>query len=75
MNNELSGAERFQLYIGRVREGLNAANMMVGNDCAICFDDLPPKEIETLCRDTAMVAAGLFHWASILQDKIDDMRG
>ena len=74
MKDQKTGAERFRDFINRVSDGNLAAVKMVESQ-GIDFDDLPPKEIIELARKTAMVAASLYQWAIVLNDKVDEMRG
>ncbi len=74
MENEKTGAERFRDFIYRVSDG-NLAAVKTVETQGIDFNDLPPQEIIDLARKTAMVAASLFQWAVVLNDKVDELRG
>jgi hypothetical protein len=74
MKDEKTGAERFRDFIYRVSDGNLAAVKLVESQ-GMDFDDLTPQEIIDLARKTAMVAASLYQWAIVLNDKVDEMRG
>lgn len=71
MENEKTGAERFRDFIYRVSDG-NLAAVKTVETQGIDFDDLPSQEIIDLARKTAMVAASLFQWAVVLNDKVEE---
>lgn len=73
MTNEKTGAERFKDFISRISDGSLAAVKMVESQ-GIDFDDLTPQEIIDLARKTAMVAASIYQWAVVLNDKVEEMQ-
>lgn len=73
MKDEETGAERFKAFINRVSDGNLAAVKMVEQG-GIDFDDLTPQEIIDLARKTAMVALSIYQWATMLNDKVEEMR-